>query len=92
MFPRITGKGVYKDTIVLNSISKKGLHVLLHIVVQLRLNDAWVTRILDLFPIAMFPIGEEDCKENWVFRNEKFSSKLKSKKSYKNVPHEWGNK
>ena len=41
----ITGKGVFKNRIVcvyktLNSISKKGFHVLAHKVTQLRLNDA----------------------------------------------------
>ena len=41
----ITWKGVYKNIIVcvfktLNTISKKGFHVLVHIVTQLRLNDA----------------------------------------------------
>ena len=41
----ITGTGVYKDAILvvyktLNLISKKDFHVLVHIVVKLRLNDA----------------------------------------------------
>ena len=52
----IKGKGVYKNRIVcvyktLNSISKKGLNVLVYLGMQLRLNDAWVTQIFDLFPI-----------------------------------------
>ena len=59
-----TGKGVYKNTIVcayktLNSISKKAFHVLVHIVTQLRLNDAWVTRFFDLFPIREEIISRE---------------------------------
>ena len=47
---------VYKT---LNSILKKGFHILVHIVTQLRLNVAWVTRFFDLFPIREEIISRE---------------------------------